>query len=141
LLGPDREKENRPDYILNSLQMNFQCEIDVRFVNNKWFLGHDDPQYEIPFEFLNTEALWIHCKNINALTELLKYPQLNFFWHQEDDYTLTSLGFIWCYPGKEVYFQNKAICVMPEQYNTNFRNFDGVCSDFIGNINDKINNI
>ena len=24
----------------------------------------------------------------------------HYFWHQEDDYTITSKGIIWAYPGK-----------------------------------------
>ena len=26
---------------------------------------------------------------------------LNYFWHQTDDFTLTSHGYIWTYPGKK----------------------------------------
>ena len=29
-----------------------------------------------------------------------KIQNFNYFWHQEDDYTLTSEGYVWVYPGK-----------------------------------------
>jgi hypothetical protein len=32
--------------------------------------------------------------------EMLIKTKCHYFWHQEDDYTITSKGFIWVYPGK-----------------------------------------
>ncbi len=29
------------------------------------------------------------------------YDTLNFFWHENDKYTLTSKNFIWTYPGEK----------------------------------------
>ena len=59
----------------------------------------------------------------------------NYFWHQEDDYTLTSKNFIWAYPRK-LYTPNTVI-VMPEWGNMSYdslRDADcyGVCSDYVG---------
>ena len=53
----------------------------------------------------------------------------HYFWHQEDDYTITSRGFIWTYPGKKL-FPN-SICVLPEHANYKDINCKGICSDFI----------
>ena len=36
----------------------------------------------------------------------------NYFWHQNDDYTITSKGYIWAYPGKKL--NKNAIYVLPE---------------------------
>jgi hypothetical protein len=55
--------------------------------------------------------VWWHCKNFAALDKL-QGSNLNYFWHQEDDHTLTSKGFIWTYPGKEIGINN--VIVMPE---------------------------
>jgi hypothetical protein len=131
LYGPNPDKENRPHYIMEALNKGFDCEIDVRYINNKWFLGHDTPDYEIIIDFLleNSDKLWIHCKNIGALHKLLEYPQLNIFWHQEDDFTLTSKGYIWTFPGKEI--TERSIAVMPEWTKKEIpENAFGVCSDF-----------
>ena len=51
------------------------------------------------------------------------------FWHQEDDVTLTSRGFLWTYPGK--YLTPHSICVMPERANYETIDCAGVCTDFI----------
>ena len=81
-------------------------------------------------KFLKNSRFWCHAKNINALSELERI-NCHYFWHQEDDFTLTSKGIIWTYPGK--YLTNKSICVLPEK--TNVKEFDclGICSDLIEN--------
>ncbi len=70
-------------------------------MDNKWFLGHDKPQYEIEFCFLFKEHLWIHAKNFDAFNGLKGFA-LNYFWHQTDDYTITSRNIVWTFPGKSV---------------------------------------
>lgn len=129
--GPDKEKENHPEQIRLAISKGYDAEVDVWYKDEKWFLGHDGPTYEIDDEFLYTKGLWIHAKNIDAFYEL-SFRNLNFFWHQEDDYTLTSKGFIWTYPGKSL--SKLSICVMPE-WKYDISNFDlkcyGVCSDFV----------
>lgn len=128
--GSNPEMENHPEYVLSAINQNFHCEIDVWYDGGFW-LGHDKPQYKVTLEFLQKTRLWIHCKNVEALA-LLK-PLVNCFWHDTDDYTLTSYGHIWCYPGKEL-CGSKSICVMPEIYNLQqppFEGWYGVCSDFV----------
>ena len=60
----------------------------------------------------------------------LEQIKAHYFWHQEDDYTITSKGYIWTYPGKKIL--PKSICVLPER--VNYKKIDclGICSDFIG---------
>ena len=53
----------------------------------------------------------------------------HYFWHEEDDYTITSKGFIWTYPGKKLF--SNSICVLPENANYKNINCKGICSDFI----------
>jgi hypothetical protein len=132
--GPDSNLENLPGQILLSLQADYDCEIDVRYINGKWMLGHDNPDYEVPFEFLEQPGLWIHAKNLEALYVLGADAKLNFFWHQEDDFTLTSQGYIWTYPGKPLTTQS--VCVMPEWDKeldlTTFKpDCHGICSDYV----------
>ena len=43
--GPDVNLENRPQQIELALSKDYHCEVDVWFVDNTWFLGHDFPLY------------------------------------------------------------------------------------------------
>jgi len=135
--GPDSTLENRPEQIMKSLAQGYGCEIDVRFINEKWMLGHDNPNYEVSFEFLEQPNLWIHAKNLDALYILGASRKLNFFWHQEDNFTLTSQGYIWTYPGHEL--TEDSIMVMPEYvdstlYNAYTAECYAICSDYITKI-------
>jgi len=128
--GPNREKENKPNNILEVIKLGYDVEIDVWYINNEWFLGHDTPDYFINLSFLQNNKLWCHAKNINALYEMNK-NNIRCFWHQDDDVTLTSDGFMWTYPGKKL--TKNSICVMPEAGNNSLAEIKkaaGVCSDY-----------
>ena len=51
--GADRAFENHPKKIANSLRDGFDCEIDVRYINGEWFLGHDGPDHKISYDFFS----------------------------------------------------------------------------------------
>ncbi len=129
--GPNPNKENHPDYIIDTLNIGFHCEIDIWSINNQLFLGHDSPQYKIDIKFLMSNKIWCHCKNEQALSFLKNYKNIHYFWHQNDDYTITSKGYIWTFPGKTLI--PGSICVMPELFpNQKIPLFvKGICSDFI----------
>jgi hypothetical protein len=129
LNGRIPERENSPDYIVESLSLGYNCEIDVWVVNDEYFLGHDKAQYKIEETFLESNLLWCHAKNIQALEKMLKNKKIHCFWHQNDDVTLTSKGFIWTYPNKEL--TKKSICVLPELNSFDMGDCYGVCSDYI----------
>lgn len=137
LNGPDRNLENLPEQILHCLSRSIDCEIDVWLIDNKWMLGHDSPQYEIDINFIKPPGLWIHAKNLDALYNLSLIPDICYFWHQEDDFTLTSTGFIWTYPGKPL--TARSIAVLPEWHLDdllhvkNLKCF-GVCSDYVDQV-------
>lgn len=131
--GPDKDLENDPTQIEESLDLGFDCEIDFWYHNNLLWLGHDGPVYNISEEFIQRKGLWIHAKNIEALDYLSNHKNLNYFWHQEDDYTLTSQGYIWTYPGKRL--GENSIMVLPEWHHViddlPMENCKGICSDYI----------
>jgi hypothetical protein len=79
-------------------------------------------------KFLKSKKIWCHAKSINALNEL-KNINSHYFWHQEDDVTLTRKGYLWTYPGKKIY--RSSICVLPKK--TKHKKIDcyGICSDYI----------
>jgi len=130
--GPLPERENSPNYIEEAISLGYDVEVDLWFEGGSFYLGHDKPQYEIRFEWLEQwyYRLWVHCKNIHAVQYLKDFNYIHYFWHQEDDIALTSFNFLWTYPGKELW--GSSICVLPELNNEEIpNNIHGICSDFI----------
>ena len=128
--GQNKESENRPEYIRAALEKGFEVEIDVRFKDSQFYLGHDFAEYKVESSFLLNEKLWCHAKDIEAMNNLKKI-KAHYFWHQEDDVTLTSKGYFWTYPGKTL--TNNSICVLPEINDIKEIECAGICSDFIQN--------
>lgn len=137
LNGRDEEIENHPvhiDKIITKYMMN--VEVDLWIHNGHYWLGHDEPQYKISYEWLHTRRnfLWVHCKNHEALLRMSRKQnnKLNYFWHESDDFTITSHGVLWANVGIELPdgLAAKAVAVMPEINNTDFRNFWGICTDW-----------
>ena len=131
LLGPDKDKENNPDYIDEALSHGFDAEIDLWKINDNLFLGHDDPKYKIDVDWLERRSknLWIHCKNVDALVFMNYRITFNYFWHDSDLAVLTSKGFIWAYPGKQPILNS--IAVMPEWHNDDLSLCAGICTDYV----------
>lgn len=132
LNGPNPERENHPDYIMEAIDAGFEVEVDLWVVNGELFLGHDKPEFTIyPGFLINFRGiLWVHCKNVAAVEWIRERGiSLNYFWHDTDTMTLTSLNNIWAYPGKQPI--KDSIAVMPEWYNDDITQCSGVCSDFI----------
>ena len=136
--GP-HEDENNPDYVAKALASGYDAEVDLWVDEEfKLWLGHDKPQYRTSVKFFNTyiDRLWIHCKNPQAMSQMMYWTRSknispNFFWHNTDDYTLTSYGYIWTYPGKKL-TGNRSIAVMPESADINVKdlmNATGICTD------------
>jgi len=128
LTGINKEFENKPSYIFSALDKNFNVEVDIWFKKNEFYLGHDYAEDLVNLDFIKTKNIWFHAKNIEAFHELLKLKAI-CFWHQNDDVTLTSNGFIWTYPGKDL--TENSICVLPELYKIKNFNCAGICSDYI----------
>jgi len=131
ITGKIKERENTKEYILEALGAGYDVEIDLWFQDGSLFLGHDQADHAIDYDFLTEKGLWIHCKNIPALEFLKdKGNPNNYFFHDIDETTLTSKGLFWTYPGKQL--TKWSIAVMPEM--APFENLEiaaGVCSDFI----------
>ena len=124
--GRIEEAENKPEYIDDTIVQGFDVEVDVWYIDGEWWLGHDEPQYPIEFEWINKRShkLWVHCKNIEAVEYLneneVGCKDINWFWHEEDTLTLTSFAYIWAYPGKQPI--KRSIAVMPEINNDDISN-------------------
>jgi len=138
--GTDKKEENSPFYLKKALKDDYDVELDIWYIEKTWKTEHNEPLYEFNFndfdEYLNN--MWFHCKNIEAyynfvtLKEIDEKIQRNFFWHQNDDFTLTSNNKIWTYPGKKL--TKLSICVLPEKseyIEMELKSCYGICSDFI----------
>ena len=127
--GPNIKSENHPDYIKNALLKGFHVEIDVWFQDGSFLLGHDYPAYKVDESFLRNDRLWCHAKNLNALEKMLQDPKIHCFWHQEDDFSITSMGYIWTHPKKSLC--SKSVIVLKDKFDPQGLNCFGVCSDFL----------
>ena len=123
------EVENNPLQVKVCLERNIECEIDVRWVNDEWFLGHDTAEYNIPQRFLidNKDMLWCHAKNVEALEKMMEL-NLHCFWHQSDQYTITSRGVVWAYPEQ---YTSRGVLVLPSKsfIDKHINNVYGICVD------------
>ena len=127
LSGPNTSTENSIPAINVALYHGFDIEVDVWYKNNKWYLGHDEPKYLINESFLENKKLWCHAKNLEALNLMLKNKKIHCFWHQNDDFTLTSKGYIWTYPEKNTI--ENSIIVLTKKSQIPKKCF-GICTDF-----------
>jgi len=129
LYGRDLENENKPTQIITTLRLGFNVEIDVWFINDKYYLGHDNPQYEVSIDFLKQSNLWLHCKNPLALEKLLQL-NVNCFWHDKDEYTITSKRYIWTLVGKELLHNSIAVLLeLNEIKLDDLQKCSGICTD------------
>jgi hypothetical protein len=132
--GRITERENEPSYILDAINQGYKVEIDVWYIDNEYWLGHDEPQYKISFDWLETyfKDLYIHCKNLDGAIRFNNPPShinFNYFWHETDTITLTSHSEIWAYPGNQPI--KNSIAVLPELYKDDLSECKGICSDYI----------
>lgn len=135
--GSELNRENKPWAIDECLFYGFDVEVDVWYIDNKFYLGHDIPQYLINSSWLidNSKFLWCHAKNTEALFELFKL-KVHCFWHETDKITITNQGIPWCYPN--TFIENGiTVCLGVDKINTNIY---GICTDYPVEWKKKINN-
>ena len=125
--GQDLINENSPKQIDRVIQLGYDVEIDIRYINDNFYLGHDSPKYLIDIDWLyqRKNKLWIHLKNVECL--YMMNNELNYFWHENDKFTITSRGYIWSYPD----FINKSITVVKEKTFIIPYNILGICTDYV----------
>lgn len=137
--GVNPKGENDP-VVVDNVHRLYGCdvEVDVWVVKEGTeeetgvWLGHDAPEHRVPPLYLKERFsyLWCHAKNKAALEWLLE-EGAHCFTHSVDDYTITSKGYVWVYPGKPL--TRKCVAVKPEGLYTSedVRKAEYVCSDFM----------
>ena len=135
--GRNSEYENNPLYIERALKDGFDVEIDIcKWDGENFFLGHDNPQEAITPDWLKNNPVWCHAKDYKALEQLVKF-NIHCFWHQTDNYTMTSSGYIWAYPGQPG--GERTIAVHPHEISAEeVEKCAGVCSDEIEKYKEKL---
>jgi hypothetical protein len=136
LKGPIPNKENRPSYIDCAIKLGYEVEVDIRFINGEFYLGHDTPDYKISPTWIamRSESLWFHCKDIESAHELKKLNKnIKFFCHSNDPYIITSTGNLWVHDLNMTLNNN---CIIPllskKEINSNNINYVyAICSDYI----------
>lgn len=145
LNGPNPSTENTLDAIQICMWEGLDIELDIWYIDGKYFLGHDSPKTEFDFREYKFELdtkLYLHAKTIETLQALLKM-QIDIyghdcFIHDKDIATLTFCNKIWTYPGQELF--KSSIVVMPEYQPRQYRDqvkelylneeLYGICTDF-----------
>lgn len=145
LRGPSfPENENSLTAITAAIHHGFEVEIDVQDItdmesfNFVIHAGHDKADHVFSYrELPPNQNLWFHAKTYDALLKLSKYhdvfPNIDYFWHEKDAFTLTGRRIIWAYPNNKMY--PKAVCVLPELIlhsveAVHSQNLDFVCTDY-----------
>lgn len=126
--GPSNELENSPGLIERAVKKGYDVEVDVWYVDSKYWLGHDAPKYEMGSYWLYHPKLWRHAKNFEALRRMLD-AGVHCFAHEKDERTVTSRGYIWTYPGTE--YDNKSIVVVQGPIVGEVPKAYGICSDYV----------
>lgn len=143
LRGSDPDKENTLTQIQKALRLNFEVEIDVWCKGGKWFLGHDEPQEPISLEFLDYFGFWVHCKNFESLEQLSLMDatlnlSCNYFWHEKDQFTLTSKRLIWTYPGGPIGPSSIVLAKDDNYSDEDLLGTLGICSDNIMEVKERL---
>lgn len=133
--GPQDVGENSIEGIvaITELCPDLLIEVDVWYLNNQWFLGHDAPQTLVSEKWLQGLAshLVMHAKNAHAMSECAK-RQWHCFGHDEDRYVLTSRGWVWTYPDSQTPLFQNSVLVMPERIHRDITNIPHMmCTDLV----------
>lgn len=137
--GLNPEQENTHNYIDSAIERGYDVEIDIWKVNNEYWLGHDAPIQKTTRDWLyqRKDRLWIHCKNFQALSDLVGQPSFRVFYHEKEKHTIISNRLIWSHDLSEI----NSKCIIPllsmEDISTHINNVGscyGICSDYVDNL-------
>jgi hypothetical protein len=142
--GANSTMENDPEYVINAIAKGYDVEVDLWSKDTVLFLGHDEPKYEVSQDFFEKykESLWVHCKNLEALYMCqFALKDLHYFWHQQDDFALTSKNIFWTFPGKSL--TPNSVLVMPElnTFTDVGPDIYGICTDDVESVKGMLDSI
>jgi len=131
--GPNPKRENTILYIEEAINRGYDVELDLRILKDKIYIGHDKPIEEIKPNWLKKfkNKLWVHCKDTESLKYFADLKDYNYFWHKDDEFTITSKGFILSHTDNNIKsLSGKFIKIQLENKKIN-GNFVGILSDYL----------
>lgn len=157
LTGPNPETENTVEAIEKALSLGYDVEIDVWFLVDSFWLGHDKPERKFDlmklYEWTRNHNVYLHCKNNLALQMFIKnpanmLPNVYPFMHDIDPCILLRDDLIWVHPEYVHGFQSipeNCIAVLPKcKHIVNIAEdlvltkFFGICTDYPENVRNSI---
>jgi len=137
LHGSRKELENNFGILIQREIQGQYVEVDVWYIDQGLWIGHDKPDYKITFDWLaSSKRRLLHAKDGATFSYLMSESgkrglDLHIFYHTEEDYVLTSKGLILGYPGKPIL--PGSLCMMPERAKYSQEELEKafwICSDF-----------
>lgn len=128
--------ENKPSYIDGAIKSGYDVEVDIRYVDDNFYLGHDTPDYKVNEKWIldRSSHLLFHCKDIRSTEEIMSRSwNLHYFSHLTDPYVLTSHGYIWV---DNISLDLNDKCIIPLLSMENIRSYNtkiiyAVCTDYV----------
>lgn len=128
--GINKNTENDPFYIDRAINKGYFVEIDLWFVDNQLYLGHNNPQYPIDIDWIieRKQNLIIHEKNIDCCLckDLLLTNRVT---HNIDDYAITSTHIGWT-TKKELLNENTIWVINEKKEDLTGLKLLGICTDY-----------
>ena len=128
--GENLDLENTPDYIESTINQGYNVKIDLKYKNDKLYLGEITSDTEVEWSWLLkwSDYLWINCRDTKTLSFFLENGQkFNFFYNYLDLVTMTSKGFAWSVENPD----SKGTIVYDIDNDLNPIDVLGVCSNWV----------
>lgn len=146
LNGPDETIENTECAIDHAISLGFDVEIDLRYYHGAFYLGHDEPQYQITLEWIHNRRhfLWIHCKDLDSFA--VSPGSWNKFCHTQDPVVAVLPNKMWVH---DLNLELNWKCIIPLLSREDIFEFDlkrlkdcyGVCTDYPFEIEAQLNEL
>lgn len=81
--GNNFEDENTPNQIGKAMSAGYNVMIDVWKVDDKFYLGNEQPLTEVTAKYLQNKRFWLNARNAEMQTYLTIQPHSlypNYFW-------------------------------------------------------------
>lgn len=131
--GRNETRENEPGYIQEAIAAGYNAEVDAWLIDTTWYLGHSFPTYAVDRSFFEQPQIWTHAKNLVGYVSLYNNPRAHVFWHNMDEFAITSKGIKWANSGV---ITHDGVMVMPEYSESAMQALTsaavsplGICSD------------
>ena len=135
LYGPEPDSENQISYLRRGLIAGFMVESDIRFVDGRWWTGHDEPIDEVPKEMMTNQQILWHAKTMETAAAIIADDFLrrlmHWFWHDDDHFAMTSKGWLLSHAAHQPVKGCIQVCLTNDEPASGV---SGICSDFVGRL-------